>query len=86
MKSPFTQLLKDLREETEDYFPGVSFHPARISLPLYRDENIPEDGTIVKPFSWAFLSEKKTSLFEWNPGINIYLGQELTLGMGLYHP
>lgn len=86
VKLPFTVLLNKISVDAKDHFQGVSFDPRKISLPTYRTENIPEDGTVVKPFTWAFLSEKKTSIFEWNPGINIYIGQEISLGMGLFHP
>ena len=86
VKLPFTVLLNKVSIDVKDNFQGISFDPRKISLPTYRTENIPEDGTIVKPFTWAFLSEKKTSLFEWNPGINISIGQEISLGMGLFHP
>lgn len=86
VKLPFSTLLNKIEIDVKDKFPGVSFDPRKISLPVYRTENIPEDGTVVKPFSWAFLSEKKTSIFEWNPGINIFIGPEITMGIGLFHP
>lgn len=85
VKAPFTGLLKELKEKSGHLFPEVSFSSQKVCLPVYR-ENFPEDGTLVKPFTWAFLSQKKTSIFEWNPGINLYFGDELTIGMGLYHP
>lgn len=86
VKHPFSTFLNKIEIDVKENFSGIRFDPRKISLPVYRTENIPEDGTVVKPFTWAFLSEKKTSLFEWNPGINIYIGQEITFGLGLYHP
>ena len=86
VKLPFSTLLNKIEVDVKDDFPGVRFDPRKISYPVYRTENIPEDGTIVKPFSWAFLSEKRSSIFEWNPGINIYIGPEVSLGIGLFHP
>lgn len=86
VKHPFSTLLNKIEIDTHDNFKGIRFHPRMISLPVYRTENIPEDGTVVKPFTWAFLSEKRTSLYEWNPGINIYIGSEVSFGLGLYHP
>lgn len=85
VRAPFSELLKNLKEKAGPLFPEIHFSPQKICLPVYR-ENFPEDGTLVKPFTWAFLSEKRTSLFEWNPGINLYFGEELSFGLGLYHP
>lgn len=85
VRAPFTELLKSLKTSIGPLFPEVGFNSQKICLPVYR-ENIPEDGTLIKPFTWAFLSEKRTSIYEWNPGINLFFGGELSLGLGLFHP
>jgi uncharacterized protein (DUF2461 family) len=86
VKAPLRHLTKVLSENLAGDFPGINFDMRKCGLPVYR-KNIPEDGTLIKPFAWAFFAEKRTSLFEWNPGINLYLGhEEISLGMGLYHP
>lgn len=85
VRAPFAELLKDLKTTTAPLFPEMGFSSQKICLPVYR-ENIPADGTLIKPFTWAFLSEKRSSLYEWNPGINLYFGEELAIGIGLFHP
>lgn len=85
VRAPFVQLLRELEEKTAEWFPGFVFHHSKITRPLYREEN--EDGHIVRNFSWAFLSEKRTSIFEWNPGISISLNADGgKIGAGLYYP
>ncbi len=87
MKAPFTYLIKKMDLALGAQFPGIPVLPRKISLPFYREEYIPEDGTVVKNKCSAFLSEKSGSKFEWNPGLYLTLSSdENIMGHGLYRP
>lgn len=83
--APFTILIQRIDLEIGDSFPKLSFEPRKIMKPLYRKNNIPDDGTVVKPQASAFFSETATSMYEWNPGVYFSFGEsENILGLGLY--
>lgn len=85
VREPFVHLLKGIEERAGDKFPGFTFHHSKVTRPLYKEEGA--DGALVRNFSWAFLSEKRTSLFEWNPGISLsFSSTGGKVGVGLYHP
>ncbi|MGZ3713156.1 MAG: DUF2461 family protein, partial [Bdellovibrionota bacterium] len=68
--------------------PGISMLPRKISRPLRPARKAEEMGW-VKAGSMFYLSEKQTSMFEWNPGLYMHLGDERednVIGMGLYGP
>lgn len=85
VKEPFGILLRRIDLEIGEMFPGLPFNPKKLSQPTYRKNNIPSDGTVVKPNAWAFVSEKESSMYEWNPGIYLSLSKdENVMGVGLY--
>ncbi len=85
VKEPFGILLRRLDLEIGDKFPKFSFDPKKLSKPTYRKNNIPQDGTVVKPNAWAFVAETATSMYEWNPGVYLSLAKdENVMGVGLY--
>ncbi|MES2527243.1 MAG: DUF2461 family protein [Bdellovibrionota bacterium] len=87
VKAPFTYLIKKMDLALGSQFPGIPVLPRKMSQPFYREEFIPEDGTVVKNKCSAFLSEKSGSKFEWNPGLYLTLSsEENIMGHGLYRP
>lgn len=86
VREPFQELLIQVKKEFSTDLPGILINPNSISRPL-RPTNRAENG-IVKDFSSVMLSEKRSSMFEWNPGIYIEVAQaeESFLGMGVYMP
>lgn len=85
VKQPMEHLVHVLQKTIQTDLPGITVHTRSISRPL-RPANRAQNG-LVKNFISLHLSEKKTSLFEWNPGVYIHIGhkpEEHFLGLGLY--
>jgi uncharacterized protein (TIGR02453 family) len=85
VKKPFEVLVTALHKELQNELQGIPISAKSISRPL-RPSNRADKG-LVKSFISINLSEKKTSMFEWNPGIYIHIGdneEEHFLGLGLY--
>lgn len=85
VRQPFEHLVHVLQKEIQKDLPGILVHTRSISRPL-RPSNRAQNG-IVKNFISLHLAEKKTSLFEWNPGVYLHIGhkpEEHFLGLGLY--
>ena len=88
VKEPYEILIKEMQVRLSDKLPGIGIDSRKISRPL-RPKNKAEVLGYVKAGSMFYFSEKKTSLFEWNPGIYMHLGDEKEdniIGMGLYLP
>ncbi len=85
VKLPFENLITEIRKKLQTELPDLRIDSKLITRPT-RPANKAQSG-IVKNFSYATITEKRTSLFEWNPGIHIQLGTEKEdnfIGCGLY--
>lgn len=88
VKEPYSILIREMEHRFADRLPRIVLSPRKISRPL-RPKGKAEEHGYVKAGSMFFLSEKQTSMFEWNPGIYMHLGDEKddnVIGMGLYGP
>jgi len=88
VKDPFKLLLLEMSHRLSPKLPGVIISPRKISRPL-RPADKAEALGYTKASAMFFLSERMTSMFEWNPGIYMQLGDEKEdniIGMGLYGP
>jgi|GEM_PF-464781 len=88
VKEPYSILLHEIDHRISRELPLIDISPRKISRPL-RPKNKAETMGYVKAGSMFFLSEKQTSIFEWNPGLYLHLGDEKddnVIGMGLYGP
>ncbi len=87
VKAPFGALLEVLEFKLARHLPGISISVRKVTRPLRPEGRADAAGGIVKTHSHVTLWEKKTSLFEWNPGIHIQIGAEKDdnlVGLGLY--
>jgi uncharacterized protein (TIGR02453 family) len=85
VKKPFEALVLTLQKELQQDLPRIPISIKSISRPL-RPSNRADKG-LVKSFISINLAEKKTSIFEWNPGIYINIDhkeEDHVLGLGLY--
>lgn len=88
VKAPMAELISEMDHRLSRKVPHILMSPRKISRPLRPENKALEQGW-VKASSMFFLSEKQTSIFEWNPGIYLHLGDEKednVIGMGLYGP
>lgn len=88
VKDPYGILIREMDHRFSRQVPGIILSPKKISRPL-RPKNKAEIMGYVKASSMFYLSEKQTSIFEWNPGIYMQLGDEKednVIGIGLYGP
>lgn len=88
VKEPFSVLLHELAHRLGPRLGGIDIHPRKLSRPL-RPKGKAEERGLVRASANFFLSEKQTSMFEWNPGLYMQLGDEKidnVIGMGLYGP
>jgi len=88
VKKPFSELIQELDFRLSSRLPGIIVSPRKISRPLRPEKKAMEHGW-VKAGAMFFLSEKQTSIYEWNPGIYLHLGDEKddnVMGIGLYGP
>jgi len=86
VRLPFAHLVSKIDKAFSSELPRIKVDPKSITRPL-RPANRVEDQGWVKDFSFIHLSEKKTSLFEWNPGVQIQFGAKTDdnwMGVGLY--
>lgn len=86
VKAPFAEIIGAIKTKHQKDLPRIVIDPDRISRPLRPKNRADEDG-IVKTQSHFSLAEKKTSLFEWNPGIYFQVGaaeDDNFFGLGLY--
>jgi len=88
VKEPYSILIREIEQRFSRELPRIIINTRKISRPL-RPANKAETMGYVKAGSMFYLSEKATSMFEWNPGIYMHLGDEKkdnVIGMGLYGP
>ncbi len=88
VREPFTFLLAEMDRRFADQLPQINISPRKISRPL-RPKNKAELMGHVKASAMFYLSEKQSSIFEWNPGLFMQLGDEKednVIGLGLYGP
>ena len=88
VKEPYELLIEEMNHRFSRKLPGIVMSARKISRPL-RPKNKAETMGYVKAGSMFYLSEKQTSIFEWNPGIYMHLGDEKddnVIGLGLYGP
>ncbi len=86
VRQPFSILVQEIGRNFQKDLPRIHIEPKSICRPLRPQRKVEEDG-VVKNFSHITLWEKKTSLFEWNPGIHIQFGankDDNLIGIGLY--
>ncbi len=88
VREPFAQLIREMGFRFSDRLPHIVMSPRKVSRPLRPEKKAQERGW-VKASAMFFLSEKQTSMFEWNPGLYFQLGDEKednVMGIGLYGP
>lgn len=88
VKSPFEALLQQLWMQNQSHpaFKGIDLKAKKVCRPL-RPANKAIEAGVVKDFVSVDIAEKRTSLFEWNPGIHIQFGvkpDDNFIGMGCY--
>jgi uncharacterized protein (DUF2461 family) len=88
VKEPFGFLLREIEHRLGPRLSRIDIHPRKLSRPLRPKGKADEIG-LVRASAMFYLSEKQTSIFEWNPGLYMQLGDEKidnVIGMGLYGP
>lgn len=86
VREPFGHLISVLHTEFSRDLPRIRIEPKQITRPL-RTKNRAQEGGLIKTHTHLSLWEKKTSLFEWNPGLHLQFGAEKDdnfFGLGLY--
>ena len=87
VRKPFAHLVELMQKELQRDLPRIEISPRSITRPLRPKNRAERGGGLVKDFSHLSLAEKRSSLFEWNPGIYIQLGADQDhslVGLGLY--
>ncbi|MFZ3230412.1 MAG: DUF2461 family protein [Pseudobdellovibrio sp.] len=85
IKQPFEKIKSEISKKLQKELPGIPVKSTALTRPT-RPANRAKEG-IVKNFSYLTLTEKRSSLFEWNPAIYIQLGSEKDdnfIAIGLY--
>ena len=86
VKLPIVALLKEIEKKYKTRLPQIDIGADKITRPLRAKNKAAEQG-FIKAQSYFTLAEKKTSLFEWNPGIYFQVGADKDdnfFGLGLY--
>ena len=86
VKLPVGALLLEIGKKYQKELPRITVSPDKITRPL-RPKNRADENGFVKANTHFSLAEKKTSLFEWNPGIYFQVGideDDCFFGLGLY--
>jgi len=87
VRAPFSELVETIGAEFQSQLPRIEITSRSITRPVRPKNRADEDGGLIKNFAHITLWEKKTSLFEWNPGIHFQVGTKKDdnfLGLGLY--
>jgi len=87
VREPFSIIIESIAKEFRADLPRIDLNPQAICRPIRPANRAAEGGGLIKNFSHVTLWEKKTSLFEWNPGIHIQFGagkEDNYVGLGLY--
>lgn len=86
VRAPFEALVLELGKHFRKDLPGIQIDPKSVTRPLRQAHRARGEG-LVKNFSHITLWEKRSSLFEWNPGIHVQFGAKADdnfVGLGLY--
>jgi len=86
VKEPLSNLILDINKSLSKDLPRIEITPRSITRPTWSSAQVRDKG-YVKNTSYVTLWEKRTSLFEWNPGIHIQFGltsEDCILACGLY--
>lgn len=87
VREPFGELVEAIAEGFQTQLPRIEISSRAITRPVRPKNRADEEGGLIKSFSHITLWEKKSSLFEWNPGIHFQVGtkkEDNHLGLGLY--
>jgi uncharacterized protein (TIGR02453 family) len=86
VRMPMESLVLKIAHSLGRQLERIDIEPSRVCRPVRPANRATELGA-VKSFSHFTLWEKKTSLFEWNPGIHFQIGHkpdDCLAGVGLY--
>jgi uncharacterized protein (TIGR02453 family) len=86
VREPLSSMVSLLHKELALDLRGIEINPKKISRPLRVGQRAIEQG-LIKTHAHITLWEKKSSLFEWNPGLHIQVGHKSDdnfIGLGLY--
>lgn len=78
VKEPFQYLVDDIDQALHQELPGINITPRSISRPMRPAHKVSPDAKLVKNFIAISISQKRSSLYEWNPGFYIQLGKKNT--------
>ncbi|MCK6598672.1 MAG: DUF2461 domain-containing protein [Bdellovibrionaceae bacterium] len=87
VKEPMEYLLAEMNKAFAKDLPRIEISPKKVTKPLRPKNRVATEGGLIKNFSHFTLWEKRTSLFEWNPGIHFQIGKQKKdnlVGIGLY--
>ncbi len=87
VRKPISELVIKIGNEFQTELPRIDINPRSITRPLRPKNKVGRDGALIKTQSHVGLAEKRTSLFEWNPGIYFQAGADKDdnfFGLGLY--
>ncbi len=87
VREPFSDLVEQIHQKLQKDLPRVPIQAQSITRPLRPKNRASREGGLVKDFSHITICEKRSSLFEWNPGIHIQFGakpDDNFVGLGLY--
>ena len=87
VKAPFVFLVEEIKNHLQSELPRIEINPRSITRPLRPKNRASEGGGLVRSSSHTSIAEKKSSLFEWNPGLYIQIGagkEDCFVGLGLY--
>jgi uncharacterized protein (TIGR02453 family) len=86
VREPFSSLILEINKSLSKDLLRIEVNPKSITRPTWSSAQAHDKG-FVKNTSYVTLWEKRTSLFEWNPGVHIQLGltkEDCILACGLY--
>lgn len=87
VRTPMSELLLAIRENLQSDLPRIPIHPKSVSRPIRPKNKVTPEAGPIKNFSHFTLWEKRTSLYEYNPGIHFQVGalkDDNFIGLGLY--
>lgn len=87
VRDPFSNLVEQIQQKLQKDLPRVPIQAKSIARPLRAKNRAAREGGLIKNFSHITIFEKRSSLFEWNPGIHIQFGakpDDNFVGLGLY--
>jgi uncharacterized protein (TIGR02453 family) len=84
---PLSEFVLAIHDELQGDLPRIEISPRSITRPLRPKNKVADGAGLVKTTAHITISEKRTSLFEWNPGIYFQIGADRDdnfFGLGLY--